>query len=100
MHDLRKMYGWHKMHTKNKWGLCMHDLRTMYDLHKTHTTNKWALCIHVRLSKHYHPTQIWASHQGRCCDEANKGCGVVSLCRSFPKRIKLVRKQEGDRLRH
>ena len=36
----------------------------------------------------------------RCCDEVDKECDVVSLCRSFPKRLKLLRKQEGGRLRH
>ena len=36
----------------------------------------------------------------RCCEEVNKECDVEGLCQGFPKRIKLLKDKEGERLPH
>ena len=51
------------------------------------------------------PTKCWEeSRQAygrrlkRCCEEVNKECDVKGLYNAFPKRIKLLKKKEGERL--
>ena len=42
----------------------------------------------------------YARRLKRCCDEVNRECDVEGLCKDFPKRIKLLRDGEGQRLKH
>ena len=44
--------------------------------------------------------EAYGSRLKRCCEEVNKECDVEGLCNGFPKRIKLLEENGGDRLPH
>ena len=53
------------------------------------------------------PTKCWEETREqyglrlkRCCEEVNKDCDVEGLCKQFPKRVKLLKEKEGDRLKY
>ena len=53
------------------------------------------------------PTKCWeetreqyGNRLKRCCEEVNKDCDVEGLCKQFPKRIRLLKQKEGDRLKY
>ena len=42
----------------------------------------------------------YARRLKRCCEEVNKECDVEGLCKSLPKRMKLLQDTDGDRLKN